>query len=297
MPTPLASISPTFLTPHLQHHCFSTFEEFQLFMQRCAHRWGEEVEEAIRLIALHGIRDPLTDVHIPATALELNGSNYRETISSNGCLSRHRAALLILKEMLADQLIPQKDSLALYTPEAITAFAQYLQQHFPHWFGSEYDPPQSCTDDQQHPHQDLCALTLGDCCADVVICIELIEHLYDLPSALSEIARILKPDGYLIATFPFAYNQYNTIIKVRHRPGSTPCVAEEEELLMEPEYHGDPAHPNQGSLVYQIPGWDILDQARSAGLIDPHIHWIAAPSYGVLGRDTPAILVLVAGKS
>ena len=48
--------------------------------------------------------------------------------------------------------------------------------------------------------------------------------------------------------------------------------------------------------MYQIPAWDLLDQARSAGLSDAAIHWIAAPSYGVLGQELPAVMVLVAQR-
>ena len=34
---------------------------------------------------------------------------------------------------------------------------------------------------------------------------------------------------------------------------------------MECIYHGDPVNPQRGSLVYQIPGWDLLNLARRAG--------------------------------
>jgi hypothetical protein len=39
----------------------------------------------------------------------------------------------------------------------------------------------------------------------------------------------------------------------------------EAELHMECIYHGDPVNPQRGSLVYQIPGWDLLNLARRAG--------------------------------
>ena len=97
--------------------------------------------------------------------------------------------------------------------------------------------------------------------------------------------------------FPFAYGCYETIVKARHRPGATPGVAAEAELLTEAEFHGNPVAPEQGSLVYQIPACDLLDQARAAGLNDPAIHWIAAPSYGVVGNEIPAVMVLLAGKA
>jgi hypothetical protein len=34
----------------------------------------------------------------------------------------------------------------------------------------------------------------------------------------------------------------------------------EAEVSGEPDYHGDPVRPHQGSLVYRIPAWDVLEQ-------------------------------------
>ena len=78
---------------------------------------------------------------------------------------------------------------------------------------------------------------------------------------------------------------------VPHRPKDLPAS------LTEPEFCGKPVSPEEGSLAYQIPAWDLLDQARDAGLRDPAIHWIAAPSFGVVGNEIPAVMVLVAGKA
>jgi SAM-dependent methyltransferase len=282
--------------PHVEHRIFADFPAFQAHMQATLPQWSAQVQQALRLIALHGILDPISRTPVPASALSLTGTNYRETLIHNGCLSRHRAVLLVLQELLAAGLIPPADPLDLYCPEAITSFAALLRQLFPHVLGSEFLPDPADPHRQHVPHQDLCALTLGDACVDVVLSNELFEHLYNLPAALAEIARILRPGGFLVSTCPFAYNRPDTIVKARHRPGANPGVAAEAELLMEAEFHGDPVHPEQGSLVYQIPGWDLLDQARSAGLSDAAIHWIAAPSYGVLGQELPAVLVLVARR-
>ena len=284
------------MAPHVEHRIFADFPAFQAHMQATLPQWSAQVQQALRLIALHGILDPISRTPVPASALSLTGTNYRETLIHNGCLSRHRAVLLVLQELLAAGLIPPADPLDLYCPEAITPFAALLRQLFPHVLGSEFLPDPADPHRQHVPHQDLCALTLGDACVDVVLSNELFEHLYNLPAALAEIARILRPGGFLVSTCPFAYNRPDTIVKARHRPGANPGVAAEAELLMEAEFHGDPVHPEQGSLVYQIPGWDLLDQARSAGLSDAAIHWIAAPSYGVLGQELPAVLVLVARR-
>jgi hypothetical protein len=100
-----------------------------------------------------------------------------------------------------------------------------------------------------------------------------------------------------VAVCPLAYGQVAAIVKTRHRPGATPGMADQAELLAEPKYHGNPVNPEAGSLVYQIPGWDLLDQARAAGLQDPCFQWIAAPSYGVVGQEIPAVIVMVARAS
>lgn len=287
-------IAPSPQAPHVEHLTFADFPAFQGHIQRFLPQWNAQVQQALRLIALNGIVDPLNGTVVPAEALSISGSKYRETLEYNGLLARHRAVLLIVQELLAAGLLPPREQLEVYCPEAITRFGEVLRQFVPNTLTSEYMPDLADPQRQHFPHQDLCALTMAEACVDLVICNELFEHLYDLPAALGEIARILRPGGYLVATYPFAYNRPDTIVKARHRPGATPGVAAEAEMVMEPEFHGDPVHPEQGSLVYQIPAWDLLDQARSAGLSDPVIHWIAAPSYGVVGQELPAVMVLVA---
>ena len=282
--------------PHVEHRCFTEFSAFQEHILRSQSGWDRQVQQSLRLLALNGMVDPFTGQQVPASSLQLIGNNYRESLQFEGCLSRHRAVLFLLKGLMAEQRIPPEAQLDLYCPEAITPFAARLRQLFPRLRSSEYLPDPTDPQRQNFDHQDLCNLSLDDGCVDLVICNELFEHLYDLPAALAEIARILRPDGYLISSFPFAYNSSDTIVKARHRPGSQPGLASEAELITDVEYHGDPVHPELGSLVYQIPGWDILDQARRAGLSDPAIHWIAAPSHGIVGQELPAVMVLLARR-
>ncbi|WP_259730103.1 MULTISPECIES: class I SAM-dependent methyltransferase [Synechococcales] len=296
-PTVAVASSPSAAAPHVEVQRFTDFAGFEAFIQRNHHLWSQQVQQALRLIALNGILDPISGSALPASALQLKGSNYRETLEVHGCLARHRALWLLMQELINNGEVPAAAELDLYCPEAITPFAQLLRQRFPRVICSEYLPDPGDPQREHFSHQDLCALTLGDACVDLVLCNELFEHLYDLPAALSEIARILRPGGHLVATFPFAYNRYDTIVKARHRPSAAPGVAAEAELLEEADYHGDPVHPKQGSLVYQIPGWELLDQARKAGLATPTIHWVAAPSYGILGQEIPAVMVLVAGRA
>ena len=280
-----------------EHRVFENQADFQRFMGESFPTWGRRVERSLRLMALRGITDPITGAAVPAQALAVAHNNYRETIEYDGCVARQRAVLLLLQHLIAGQQLPGATELKLYCPEAVTPFARRLQALFPHFHGSEFLPDPNHPLRQSVSHQDLCQLTISDGSFDVVIANEIFEHVYDLGAALREIARILKPGGYLLGTFPFAYGRYTTIVKVRHRPEARPGVAAEEELLMEPEFHGNPVDPEQGSLVYQIPGWDLLDQAREAGLAHPVIHWIDAPGYGVVGQETPGMMVLAAQRT
>ena len=293
MPTLL---SKPFGAVHAEQKRFDDFSSFETFTRATYQHWALELQRALRLIALNGIIDPISGSRIPATALKVDGHNFRETLEHDGLVARQRAVLLCLQELLADGLLPPQDQLEIYCPEAVTPFAQCLRTHFPHALCSEFLPDPSDPMRDLVPHQDLCALTLAEASVDLVLCNELFEHLYDLPSALSEIHRILRPGGWLISTCPLAYDRYESIIKARHRDGATPGLAAEAELLTEPEFHGDPVAPEQGSLVYQIPGWELLDQARAAGLTDVHFRWLAAPSYGVVGQEIPAVIVMIARR-
>ena len=278
---------------HAEQKRFDDFSSFKTFTRATHQHWATELQRALRLIAMNGIIDPISGSRIPATALKVHGHNYRETLEHDGLVARQRAVLICLQELLADGSLPPQEQLEIFCPEAVTAFAQRVRTHFPHAICTEFLPYPSNPLRDLVPHQDLCALTLAEASVDLVLCNELFEHLYDLPSALSEIHRILRPGGWLISTCPLAYDSYESIIKARHRDGATPGVAAEAELLTEPEFHGDPVAPEQGSLVYQIPGWELLDQARAAGLTDVHFLWLAAPSYGVIGREIPAVILMI----
>jgi len=273
---------------------FATFEAFQTFAQNNQGHWAEQVQQTLRLMALNGIRDPHDGEVVPPASLQVQGANFRETFVHQGSLSRHRAVLLILRNLIRAGLLPQDLDLRLYCPELLTPFAQRLQALFPGYVGSEFLPDPEDPRRGSLDHQDICCLTHADDQFDLIICNELFEHLYDLPAALREIKRVLRPDGWLLSTCPITFGQRDSIVRARHRPGAMPGDPAQAELLTEPEFYGDPVNPENGSLVYQIPGWDLLDLARQAGLLDGCFIWVNAPAYGILGKEIPAVIVMLA---
>jgi SAM-dependent methyltransferase len=221
----------------------------------------------------------------------VEGTNFRESLQHAGLVSRQRAVLLLLRQRIEAGSLPDFKDLRLYCPEAITPFADRLRGLVAHYMGSEYLPEPQDPRRQQVHHEDLCQLSFVDRSFDVVICNEILEHVYDLSAALKSMQRVLVPGGTLMGTVPFAYGQSEATVKALHLGHE-----QEPELLAEPEFHGDPVHPKRGSLVYRIPGWEFLDQLRDAGFEDARIEAIHSPTYGILGAEIPWILVFMAER-
>ena len=134
-------------------------------------------------------------------------------------------------------------------------------------------------------------MSFADNSFDLLICNEVFEHVYDIEAAMGECLRVLAPGGALVGTLPFAYGQQHSVIKALHRGHGTP-----PDVIGASEIHGNPIDQSGGSLVYQVPGWELLDQLEAFGFRDPAMHAIHSIGYGVVAADIPDILVLVARK-
>jgi hypothetical protein len=270
---------------------YRDLDSFRQRMRSEAAGWPEAVLRGIRTLAVSGIRDPLSDEAIPPDRLVVNGPNLRETIEADGVSSRQRAEMLVLRRLIEAGELPPLETIRLYVSEAVTPFAEYLQARVPHIRGSEYLPEPDHWLRGKVPNRDIRRIGLPPAALQCVICNEVLEHVEELDKALTGLAEVLNLGGYLLATVPFAYGRYEHVIKARWRGEGV-----EPELLGEPEWHGDPVHPDRGSLVYQIPGWELLDQLRAAGFRDAALHAVSSTTYGVLGQELPIVFVLVAKR-
>ena len=291
----LASDRPTLmprdgvLALHDRRQVMTEFGEFQPQLAALLQE-GSLLDECVQVSRALGIIEPFTGEHIPPEAILIQGPNYRESLIANGLLSRNRAVLVVLEQLYGSlEQLAQHD---VYLVEALTGFALWLQRQLgvERLFCSEFleDSEQSFAD---IPHQDLCNLSFSDASFDLVLCNELFEHVQDLELAFREIARVLRPGGRLLTTCPLAFGQQDSIVKARHNPATG-----EADVSGEPDYHGDPVRPQQGSLVYRIPGWEILEQLQQAGFSDVRMHHIASWKHGVLGSDLPGVLVIEAQR-
>jgi len=278
------------LQPHLELNAFRQLSPFLAHLQQRPQH-ARRIQDSLRLMALHGILDPLSDQPIAPETLQVVVPNVRESLSHAGLVSRQRAVLLVIRQLLIDGELPEPSQLRVYCPEAVTAFAELLRARFSQFTGSEYLPDASDPRRQQIRHEDLCALSFASDSFDLLICNEVLEHVYDLQASLRQCLRVLAPGGAFVGTLPFAYGQQQSVIKAHHRGDGL-----DPELIGSAEIHGNPIEQSAGSLVYQIPGWELLDQLKAIGFRDPAMQAVHSTSYGVVSADIPEILVLVARK-
>jgi SAM-dependent methyltransferase len=160
-----------------------------------------------------------------------------------------------------------------------------LRGRYMRFIGSEYsDDPQVVQSLFPIPCENLMALSFPDAVFDAVIVNDVFEHVPDIDKCLAEIARVTRPGGRLITTFPFNIGAEASVVKARLGKDGI-------QYLMEPEYHGNPVDP-KGSLVFEIPGWNILERARSCGWQEVEMLYETSVNCGAVGGGFSGIFVM-----
>ena len=230
-----------------------------------------------------GLCEQVTSFRLKSNAV---APDLREALVCERCgfNSRIRAALRLLLDLLPPAipvkaqgwhgLLRRRQAYAapmVYTTEQATPAYVWLQKNLPGTVqGSEFEP-----NPIQRAYlgqallrmggwgpvrfQDITRLDLADASLDAVVSFDVLEHVPDYPRAISEFARVLKPGGHCIATFPFN-DLPDTLVRARLGPDDV------LEHLEPAEYHGNPI--GVGILCFYHFGWDILERFRAAGFTD-----------------------------
>ena len=268
----LAVPSRACLALHDKRLCWNSLEGF-LPNLASETRSSFVVEKCLDAIRLLGIVEPITGLHLPPQAIKIVGNNFRESIEANQLVSRHRAILLEIDKELKNG--NDLASMNIFIAEAFTGFSTYLLQLAPHSVSRCCLKGSPATD---AGYEDICNLSLSSSSFDLLVYSDLIGYAQSLEQCLGEALRVLKPGGRLLATFPFAYGQQETIVKT----------------IQQPRPSGDLADQPTASISYSIPGWSILQLLQDAGFSQSRIHYTASWKHGVLGADLPGVFVLEA---
>jgi len=149
--------------------------------------------------------------------------------------------------------------------EQVSPVFRWLSRALPQveLFGSEYLGPDVLPGEERDGlrNEDAERLTFEDSSLDLFVSCDVFEHVSTPTRAFQEMARVLKPNGRALLTFPMDPHLDHNVVRARLKSG-------ELEHLAEPKYHGNPLS-EKGSLVVTDFGWEVLSQLGSAGVSRP----------------------------
>lgn len=136
---------------------------------------------------------------------------------------------------------------------------------------------------QDFYNEDLENQTWGDEMFDIVVTLDVMEHVYRPDRVFSEVHRTLKPGGVYLCTFPVRKGQAVGWSR-RFELASDGTRTDFEE----PEFHGNPASGEQ-SIVTVDWGYDLHQQIQEWTDFDVRVYRFADKKHGILGEYTEVI--------
>jgi len=220
------------------------------------------------------------------TTFVAHGAWYRGTLHcktcTNGSVPRERALAHVLKRER-----PDWRELAIHECSPATrGISLQLQRECKQYIGSHYFPDHPFgTTVQGWRNENIEQQTLPSVSLDVVISLDVTEHVFQPQRMFQEIHRTLRPGGLYLSTFPIRKWLVDPV-KVLARLREDHSI---EFLKEPPEYHGNPID-SKGALVTQDYGYDIHQQIATWAPFDVEISRFADRSRGILGEYTEVIL-------
>lgn len=100
-------------------------------------------------------------------------------------------------------------------------------------------------------NENLEAQTFADASFDLVMHLDVLEHLFDPFRALNEIYRTLKPGGICLFSAPTEHKRFHSEQVAR--------ITDDGKVITDgkPEYHGNPQRDGEGALVTWRYGYDL----------------------------------------
>jgi len=167
----------------------------------------------------------------------------------------------------------------IYATERNTAFYEWLAGRYgDSTVGSEFlgEDVAPGTVANGVRHENVEELSFSDAVFDVIVSMDVLEHVNEPRRAIRELRRVLKPGGAFLFSVPFVNDASRNIRRAELRSGQ--LVHHEP-----PMYHGYPP-PGQGWLVFWDYGWEFVDDLR--GVFDSvELVLYQSCQYGNLGPN------------
>lgn len=227
--------------------------------------------------------------HCPAcgslTTFSASNSWFRDYLICPGCpggsVPRERALALILNEIR-----PTWRELSIHESSPSSTGASVLfAKEGKHYLASQYFPNQVPGQDVNGVrNENLENQTFPDECFDIVISMDVMEHVYHPDRVFSEVYRTLKPGGIYICTFPVRNYQVSGWERrfTLNDDGT-------RNDLKEPEIHGNPVS-DEGSIVTVDYGYDLHKTIAQWALFDVRVSRFHDTYHGILGDFTEVVV-------
>lgn len=214
-------------------------------------------------------------------AYQNNGNkipNWRERLVCPICGLNNRMRLTY---HLIQELFPDFNKLTVYTTEQTTVLFQLLKKLNSQIFGSEFLGCEIARGEILNGirNEDFTQLSFNDKQFDLIISLEVLEHIPDYKKALMESFRVLKKGGKFLFTVPFNRNMRNNLVRAELNNDGT------INHILPPEYHGDPLSSTNSCLCFYHFGWELLDELKEAGFKTSYALFTYSKEYGYLGGE------------
>lgn len=204
---------------------------------------------------------------------------YRDYLTCPVCeaLVRDRAVALVLTETVPHWATLKVHDIAP-TPRGVSLKLRKAASYTPSNFNASH--PRGVTIDG-YRNEDVEAQTFPDGVFDIVVSLDVMEHVFHPSRAYNEIARTLQRGGYYIHAFPIRKWQVDAAVR-RAELSPTGAI---RHLVSEPEYHGNPIDAH-GSLVTFDYGYDIAKQIAEWAPFDVRALRFWDQQHGIIGEYT-----------
>ena len=187
---------------------------------------------------------------------------YSETGVCTTCLTNSR------QRFAAEMLRTRPACSRVYMTEHKTALRMRLALTIPNLTSSEYlgdYTPGEIVDSVRH--EDLHHLSFTSNSKDVILSLDVLEHVDDPMRSLQEMERVLAPGGLAVVTFPFFAHREATVQRSKLSDGKI-------VNLLPADYHGNPL--GGGSLVFSEFSWDFIREVMTIVPGSRLVHYFSA---------------------